>query len=163
MGLTGIPLWGAEGQQRFGGFSPHRPVTGISLADAHAYAQWRGRREGLTYRLPTSAEWEKAARGVDGRAWPWGDRFEPAFCRGERFTLHDVGLFPDDVSPYGVHDLVTGVLEWTLTAARDDPDACYVRGGCSALPLHGQPCTSRITRDPRAPSPFIGFRLVIPG
>ena len=163
MGANGAPLWGSEGQRRFGGFSPHRPVTGISLADAHTYAQWRGRVEGVAYRLPTSAEWEKSARGVDGRAWPWGERVEPAFCRGERYALHDVGLFPDDLSPYGVQDLVSGVMEWTLTASRDDPDACYVRGGCSALPLHGQPCTARLTRDPRMPSPFIGFRLLIPG
>jgi eukaryotic-like serine/threonine-protein kinase len=161
MGPAGAPLWGPEGQRRFGGFSPHRPVTGISLADAHAYTQWRSRRDGVKYRLPTSAEWEKSARGVDGRAWPWGHHFEPAYCRGDHYGLTDVGSFPEDISPYGVQDLVTGVLEWTLTAARNNPDACYVRGGCSALPLHHQPCTARVARDPKAPSPFIGFRLVM--
>ncbi|MEZ4437302.1 MAG: hypothetical protein R3F65_33330, partial [bacterium] len=101
------------------------------------------------------------ARGVDGRPWPWGDHYEPEFCRAERPGLHPIGRFPHDQSPYGVRELVTGVIEWTLTAARDDPGACYVRGGCSAIDLHHQPCTGRLTRDPREPSPFIGFRLVI--
>ncbi len=160
MGRDGLPLWGPEGQARFGRYDPDRPVTGITLADAHAYAQWRSKRDGVRYRLPTSAEWEKAARGVDGRTWPWGDRFEPLYSRAEA-ALYPVGRFPQDASPYGVHDLVTGVIEWTLTAARDDPNACYVRGGCSALPFHGQPCTARLTRDPRDPSPYIGFRLVV--
>ncbi len=160
MGRDGLPLWGPEGQARFGRYDPRRPVTGITLADAHAYAQWRGKQDGVRYRLPTSAEWEKAARGVDGRTWPWGDRFEPLYCRADS-ALYAVGRFPQDRSPYGVCDLVTGVIEWTLTAARDDPNACYVRGGCSALPFHGQPCTARLTRDPRDPSPYIGFRLVV--
>ncbi|MCB9551553.1 MAG: SUMF1/EgtB/PvdO family nonheme iron enzyme [Myxococcales bacterium] len=161
MGRDGLPLWGPEGQARFGAYDPRHPVSGITLADAHAYAQWRSRRDGVKYRLPTSAEWEKAARGVDGRLWPWGDHYEPVYCRAPRPGLNPVGRFPHDVSPYGVRDLVTGVIEWTLTAARDDPNACYIRGGCSAMPFHGHPVTARLTRDPRDPSPFIGFRLVI--
>lgn len=160
LGRHGPPLWGPIGQRLLGGFAPHRPVTGIALADAHAYAQWRSARDGVSYRLPTSAEWEKAARGVDGRAWPWGHHPEPALVRSERHELHDVGAFPEDVSPYGVQDLVTGVVEWTLTAAREDSSACYIRGGCGALPTHGSPCAARLAWDPREPSPFLGFRLV---
>ncbi|MCA9540103.1 MAG: SUMF1/EgtB/PvdO family nonheme iron enzyme, partial [Myxococcales bacterium] len=161
LGREGPPLWGREGQALFGAYDPKRPVTGITLSDGHAYAQWRSRRDGVKYRLPTSAEWEKAARGVDGRQWPWGDHYDPVYDHGPTVGLQPVGSFAYDVSPYGVRDLVTGVMEWTLTAARDDPNACYVRGGCSALPLHGRPCTARMTRDPRDPSPFVGFRLVV--
>ncbi len=161
LALGGAPLWGPVGVRHFGRFSPHRPVTGITLGDAHAYAGWRSARDSVRYKLPTSAEWEKAARGVDGRLWPWGDRHEPSFARGERPEMHDVGLFPDDVSPYGVHDLASGVIEWTLTAAREAPEACYVRGGCSALPLHMPVCTTRVAWSPQVPSPYIGFRLVL--
>ena len=161
LALAGAPLWGPVGVRHFGRFSPHRPVTGVSLADAHAYARWRSAQDGIEYRLPTSAEWEKAARGVDGRRWPWGDRHEPSFARGDRPALHDVGLFPDDVSPYGVQDLATGVIEWTLTAARETPDACYIRGGCSALPLHAPVCTTRVAWSPQMPSPYLGFRLAL--
>ena len=161
LALAGAPLWGPVGVRHFGRFSPHRPVTGISLADAHAYARWRSKRDGQRYRIPTSAEWEKAARGVDGRLWPWGDRHEPSFARSERPELHDVGLFPDDISPYGVQDLATGVIEWTLTAAREAPDACYIRGACSALPLHAPVCTTRVAWNPHMPSPYLGFRLVL--
>ncbi len=161
LGPAGPLLWGPVGERHFGRFAPHRPVTGITLADAHAYAQWRSARDGVGYRLPTSAEWEKAARGVDGRPWPWGDRHEPAFARGDSPSLHDVGLFPDDISPYGVMDLASGVQEWTLTAARQVAQACYIRGGCSALPLHAPVCVHRTVAWPHIPSPYVGFRLVI--
>jgi len=120
------------------------PVGGVTLADAYAYVQWRSQRDGIPYRLPTSAQWEKAARGVDGRIW--------------------LGAIPgtDDVSPYGLTRLATGGLEWTLTAARDLPGVCYVRGQGVGHNLHLQPCTARIPWSPHAVSADLGFRLVIP-
>ncbi len=158
--LGGPALWGPVGTAIFGPFDPDHPVTGVTLADAHAYAQWRAREERVRYRLPTSAEWEKAARGVDGRPMPWGDAPMPEDAVPP-FGLHPVGRVAADVSPYGMREIVSGVFEWTLTAARNDAAACYVRGGCSALPLQGDPCARRLTWDPTRPSPLIGLRLVI--
>ncbi len=93
------------------------PVILIDWFDAAAYCRWRSEVEGMTIRLPTELEWEKAARGADGRAHPWGDHFDPTFClmRASRPFLpqaEPVGTFPTDVSPYGVRDLGGGMREW---------------------------------------------------
>ncbi|HIA04386.1 MAG TPA: formylglycine-generating enzyme family protein [Myxococcales bacterium] len=88
------------------------PVTFVSWDDAQAYAKWVHRR------LPTEAEWEKAARGVDGRIWPWGNT-DPAdsetawgqFGQEDSFPVA-VGSFPDGASPVGALDMAGGVWEW---------------------------------------------------
>jgi formylglycine-generating enzyme required for sulfatase activity/serine/threonine protein kinase len=152
----GPRLFGRHAQAAFGAFDARRPVTGISLADAHAYARWRSQREGRTFRLPSNAEWEKAARGVDGRGWPWGDHPELEVGDG---TIGPVGGWSRDVSPYGMADIASGVFEWTLTRAEEN--RCYMRGHCSVVPMNGHPCAQRLIRDPRRPSPLVGFRLVI--
>ena len=157
----GPPLWSVTGEQLLGPLSDRWPVTGISLDDAQAYCEWRSQRDGDRYRLPTSLEWEKASRGADGRRFPWGDRFEPTYCRAATPGLHDVGTFPEDCSPYGMRDVASGALEWTTTPAFEGGSEHIVRGGCSALAFSSPPCTT-VTIQPRTrPSPFVGFRLVI--
>ncbi len=110
------------------------PVSSISFDDALAYTEWRSRRDGRELRLPTAMEWEKAARGVDGRLFPWGDVFEPTYCncrtsREDQVSLQPVGSFPQDSSPYGVRDLAGGVMEWVDDPTITHPQLRVVRGG----------------------------------
>jgi serine/threonine-protein kinase len=93
------------------------PVHLIDWFDALAYCRWQTARLGHAVRLPIEIEWEKAARGVDGRFYPWGDRFDATFClvRGARAFApqpEPIGTFPTDASPYGVHDMAGGMREW---------------------------------------------------
>jgi serine/threonine-protein kinase len=93
------------------------PAYLIDWFDAVAYCRWRSVREGVEVRLPSEAEWEKAARGTDGRFYPWGDRFDPTFChmRDSRAFAQQpepAGTFPLDESPYGVRDMAGGMREW---------------------------------------------------
>jgi serine/threonine-protein kinase len=93
------------------------PVLLVDWFDAVAYCRWRSAVEGVPVRLATEAEWEKAARGADGRFFPWGDRFDPTFChmresRPFAQQPEPVGVFATDESPYGVRDMAGGVREW---------------------------------------------------
>ncbi len=111
------------------------PVNGISAEDALAYIEWMRESRGLDVRLPTEIEWEKAARGVDGRFFPWGDEFDPNFCKMKDPRAapypepEPVGAFPIDCSVYGARDMAGGIRElcWGQVDGETRP---VMRGGC---------------------------------
>lgn len=106
------------------------PVVLVSHGDAVAYAAWLSRKTGAVWRLPTELEWERAARGDDGRTFPWGNDFDStqlnSHDRGP-FDTMPVGRFPAGASPFGLLDAAGQVFEWTSTS--ETPDRYIVKGG----------------------------------
>jgi serine/threonine-protein kinase len=97
------------------------PVILVNWNSAMAYAQWFSQKTNRHWRLPYETEWEKAARGVDGRIFPWGDYFNPAWCsmrnsKNGRPFMSDIYEHPIDCSPYGVMGMAGNIREWTATA-----------------------------------------------
>jgi formylglycine-generating enzyme required for sulfatase activity len=111
----------------------NRPATWVSLDDARAYASWAGKR------LPHEWEWQLAAQGLDGHAYPWGNDFIPANVPtpdGGR-TMREpepVGSRPQGASPYGVQDLVGNVWQWTDEYYDEHTRAAILRGGSHYQP-----------------------------
>jgi formylglycine-generating enzyme required for sulfatase activity len=98
------------------------PVVLVSWEDATAYCKWRGETGGAQRRLPTESEYEKAARGDSGIAYPWGNAFEPdklnSAVKGPGDTT-PVGQYTNGASPYGLLDMAGNVFQWTSTRYRE--------------------------------------------
>ncbi|NLF93746.1 MAG: SUMF1/EgtB/PvdO family nonheme iron enzyme [Oligosphaeraceae bacterium] len=150
------------------GLSPEMPVVGISAESAMAYCDWLSRELGLPCRLPNADEWEKAARGVDGRLYPWGNFFEPsfAFTRDNLEAVQKFGRwaqprqFPRDVSIYGVYDLAGNVREWTASTFDDSMRSYQIKGSSGVSSQRFLPL-SRAHDTPMVPSD-VGFRVMTP-
>ncbi|MDH3314286.1 MAG: formylglycine-generating enzyme family protein [Gammaproteobacteria bacterium] len=138
------------------------PVVLVSQADAEAYAAWLSSETGGSWRLPMEIEWEKAARGGDGRRFPWGNDFSPNLLNSHDagpFDTLPVGSFPHGASPFGMLDAAGQVYEWTLTLISSQ--RAIVKGGswddkgcgvCRPAARHSRPVELKHI--------LIGFRLV---
>ena len=136
-------------------WEPDGPVVSVDWHSACAYARWCAQRDGLPWRLPHALEWEKAARGVDGRTLPWGDFLEPtrAHILGSvpgRPRPTSVHAAPADVSVYGVRGLVGNVRDWCASLYRRD-GAVLEEGRLVLDPLGAE-------RTPDAPPPADAIR-----
>jgi len=99
---------------------PNQPAIGLSWYECVAYCRWLSAETGQLYRLPTEAEWEKGARGVDGRVYPWGSEFEASRLNARAgdqqvCTITPVGIYPTGTSPFGLFDCAGNVWEWCAT------------------------------------------------
>ncbi len=141
------------------------PIFMVTHQDAIDYCAWKSARDGRSYRLPTDEEWEKAARGVDGRTFPWGDQFDASFCKNSKSTPNKaqpeaVGQYPADCSPYGVRDMAGGIREWCDAWFNEKDNQKLVRGGSWNFSSIGSHCAYRVGCVPYEAYVFIGFRLV---
>jgi toxoflavin biosynthesis protein ToxD len=159
------------------------PVIAVSWNDAQEYCKWLSQKTGKHYRLPSEAEWEKAARGMDGRVYPWGNDFDSKKCNVLDSKIGDttpVGTFTEEGgdSPYGCADMSGNVWEWcndgyeldeykkrSSKTIRDpsgpekDNGIKCMRGGSWGVNRNFARVSSRSYYDPRFKEGFIGFRL----
>jgi len=149
----------------------NRPVTWVSLEDARAYAQWAGKR------LPREWEWQYAAQGTDGRAYPWGNEWKdsavPTVQSGRDMAPPAmVDAHPQGASPFGVMDLTGNVWQWTDEYVDEHTRSAILRGGSSYRPggslwyfpqarrldEHGKYLLMAPSKDRSA---MVGFRCVV--
>jgi formylglycine-generating enzyme required for sulfatase activity len=163
---------------------PNHPVVMVTWYEAIAFCRWlterlRAAREigaKEVVMLPSEAQWEKAARGADGRVFPWGDKADPNLANYDKTGIgatSAVGCFPAGASPYGALDLSGNVWEWCVTKwqdsykdYRDDNalegnDARVLRGGAFLDYVNYVRCAARNRFNPNSRSRFIGFRVVL--
>ena len=158
-----------------------RPCISVNWYEAVAFCRWLSEQLGYTVRLPSEEEWERAARGRDGRAFPWGDDYHTGYaninetwdnageCKLEQTTI--VGAYPQGASTEGVLDMAGNVCEWCLNKHAHpeeiEPDASgdarVLRGGS----WYGNPdavrCAERNWNSPGERVDNAGFRLVSSG
>jgi serine/threonine-protein kinase len=153
------------------------PVVNVSFEDANAFAEWRSKRDKVTYRLPTEEEWEYAARnGERSDLYPWGPEWKDDVAVLRDAAPAPVGSRPDGKNRWGVFDLIGNVWEWTSSRASVYPgntavvprtmqDWVTIRGGCyvSDPAKSDAPPVSSCLREfvpPSTKTTLLGFRLV---
>jgi formylglycine-generating enzyme required for sulfatase activity len=149
---TGRP---ASPAHEAGALADH-PVTGLTREDAEAYCAWLGAR------LPTGAEWEAAARGTDGRPYPWGETFDAERCNcadsGWGWTV-PVGAHPTGAGPFGTEQQAGNVWEWV---SDEGPDGWgVVRGGSYLDTGWGLRASRALPADPERATSTTGLRIAM--
>lgn len=164
----------------------NHPVVKVSWYDAITYCHWLAEVTGRAYTLPSEAEWEKGARGTDGRIYPWGREWDASRCNSYQSGPGDttpVGAYPGGASPYGLLDMSGNVWEWTRSLWGQDwekPKFKYpyrpgdgrenlkaadrvlrvMRGGSWDGYVDGIRCAVRAWNFPIYSYGFLGFRVV---
>lgn len=161
----------------------NHPVVGITFFDACAYCIWLSEETGRNYRLPTEAEWEKAARGDrDDRRYPWGNELTAEHCNFVNTQTNAVDAYPEGGSPFGCFDMLGNIYEWTCTHWGEDwreaqeieccqveePDEAEMspgvlrvcKGGPTQSGVSRLGCSVRSRFAPNSRHPNIGFRVV---
>jgi formylglycine-generating enzyme required for sulfatase activity len=151
------------------------PVSNVSYDDAIAFAEWRSKRDGMPYRLPTEEEWEYAARNGDkDNLYPWGNAWMPGRAATQEAGVgkeQPVGTYPQGSNRWGVQDLIGNLWEWTSSKASLYPgsplklpdvqkDWIVARGGSYGSPASKVSGTMRDWFAPNYKNPVLGFRLV---
>jgi formylglycine-generating enzyme required for sulfatase activity len=165
-------------EENYPGEKDDHPVVYVTWHDAMAYCRWLSEKTGKSYTLPSEAEWEKAARGEDGRIYPWGKEFDPLRCNTKEGGVGNttpVGQYSrQGDSPYGCVDMAGNVWEWTRSILRDypyvpddgredleDPGPRVLRGGSWYHDQLNARCAARYSNVPRYRPNNVGFRVVV--
>jgi formylglycine-generating enzyme required for sulfatase activity len=164
----GKPPWGEK----------DHPVTAVTWHDALAYCDWLAEVTGKPFCLPSEAEWEKGARGNNGRFYPWGNQWDAARCNSKEGGKEDttpVGAYSQGASPYGLLDMAGNVWEWTRSVYKGylyDPEdgrenleveaRRVLRGGMFRSGLKSVRCACRFGELPHNSYKYYGFRVAIP-
>jgi formylglycine-generating enzyme required for sulfatase activity len=155
----------------------NNPRDSVSWYQAVAFCRWLSAKLGYEVRLPTEQEWEKAARGTDGRQYPWGNEYISGYANvdeteenvGPHYLRQtsSVGIYPQGASPFGVPDMSGNVWEWCLNEYENPENtdlvgdaARVLRGGSWGSGVPCARCASRDGGGPSYRSVYIGFRAV---
>jgi formylglycine-generating enzyme required for sulfatase activity len=174
-GVNPPPHW--EGSDYPEALGDH-PVVHVTWYEARAYCEWLSEKTGRAYRLPTEAEWEKAARGPDGQRWPWGNEWDTSHCNSRESDLRQTtppGQYsPQGDSPYGAADMAGNVWEWCHSLfwpyaylnddGREDshsPAERALRGGAFSNRSGSVRCAFRYRHLPHSHDKDIGFRVAL--
>ncbi len=159
---------------------PDYPVVGVNWFEAVDYCRWLSKQTGIEFRLPSEAEWEKAARGTDGQIYPWGNTWDAKRANSLESGIGKttpVGTYPNGASPYGALDMAGNVWEWCVTQwpkpypyqLEDEWQAAYLEANQTRRVLRGgswswnSPVMRGASRSYYDPHVRMVYHFIVPG